>query len=153
MPPIPHCSWQCQILNPLIEARDQICNLMVPSWIRFQCAITGTPSRFQIRITHPVSGLTEVQVLHVSAQKEFSERQSDMQEVDLLGKHACERGKRAGKEALPRGTCGPRFYSPRGVGVGKAHLFLSGSSSSSLVPDKVCIQISRRAVLKLLPLV
>ena len=32
----------------------------------------------------PVSGLTEVQVLHVSVQKEFSERQSDKQEIDLL---------------------------------------------------------------------
>ena len=30
-----------------------------------------------------MSGLTEVQVLHDSAQKEFSERQSDRQEVDL----------------------------------------------------------------------
>ena len=32
----------------------------------------------------PVSGLTEVQVLHVSAQKEFSERQSDRPEIGLL---------------------------------------------------------------------
>ena len=31
-----------------------------------------------------VSGLTEAQVLCVSVQKEFSERQSDRQEVDLL---------------------------------------------------------------------
>ena len=38
------------------------------------------------------------------------------------------------------------------MGVGKACLFLSGSSSSSLVSGKVCIQISRRAVLKLLTL-
>ena len=35
-------------------------------------------------VIFPVSGLTEVQVLHVSGQKEFSERQSDRQEVDLL---------------------------------------------------------------------
>ena len=48
---------------------------------------------------------------------------------------------------------GLQFYQPRGVGVGKAPLFLSGSSSSSLAPGKVCIQMSRRAVLKLLPLV
>ena len=27
-------SWQSQIFNPLSEARDQICNLMVPSRIR-----------------------------------------------------------------------------------------------------------------------
>ena len=31
------------------------------------------------------SGLTEVQVLYVSAEKEFSERQSNRQEIDLLG--------------------------------------------------------------------
>ena len=29
-----HSSQQCQILNPLSEARDRTCNLMVPSWIR-----------------------------------------------------------------------------------------------------------------------
>ena len=54
---------------------------------------------------------------------------------------------------LPRGSCGLQFYYPRGVGVGKDHLLLSGSTSSSLVSGKVCIQISRRVVLKLLPLV
>ena len=37
-----------------------------------------------IRITHMVSGLTEAQVLCVSAEKEFRERQSDRQEIDLL---------------------------------------------------------------------
>ena len=31
-----------------------------------------------------MSGRTEVQVLYVSAQKEFSERQSDSEEVDLF---------------------------------------------------------------------
>ena len=40
---------------------------------------------FSIRITHPVSGVTEVQVLHTSSQKEFIERQSDRQEIDLKG--------------------------------------------------------------------
>ena len=30
-----------------------------------------------------------------------------------------------------------QFYPPRGVGVGKARLFLSGSSRSSLVSGKV----------------
>ena len=34
----------CQILNPLSEARDQTCNLMVPSRIHFCCATPGTPS-------------------------------------------------------------------------------------------------------------
>ena len=35
-------SRQRQILNPLSEARDRTRNLMVPSWIRFRCATTGT---------------------------------------------------------------------------------------------------------------
>ena len=34
-----HSSQQCQILNPLSKARDQIRNLMLPSWICFQCAM------------------------------------------------------------------------------------------------------------------
>ena len=38
-----HSSRQRQILNPLSEARDQTCNLMAPSRIRFYCAMTGTP--------------------------------------------------------------------------------------------------------------
>ena len=38
-----HHSSQRQILNPLSEARDWTHNLMVPSWIRFCCAMTGTP--------------------------------------------------------------------------------------------------------------
>ena len=73
---------------------------------------------------HPVSGLTEVQVLPASVQKEFSERPSERQEIDLLGWDACERCKRAGKKALPPGSGGLQFYYPSGVGVGKAHLFL-----------------------------
>ena len=40
---LPHSSRQCQILNPLIKARDQTHNLMVPSRIVFRCAMTGTP--------------------------------------------------------------------------------------------------------------
>ena len=32
-----HSSWQRQILNPLREARDRTCNLMVPSRIHFCC--------------------------------------------------------------------------------------------------------------------
>ena len=39
----PHSSGQQRILNPLSEARDQTHNIMVPSWIRFCCAMPGTP--------------------------------------------------------------------------------------------------------------
>ena len=39
-----HSSQQHQILNPLSEARDQTCNLMVPSQIHFHCATMGTPT-------------------------------------------------------------------------------------------------------------
>ena len=38
-----HGSWQCQILNPLSEARDRTHNPMVPSWIWFHCTMMGTP--------------------------------------------------------------------------------------------------------------
>ena len=43
------------------------------------------------KITHLVSGLNEPQAVYVSVQKEFSKRQSDRQEVDLLIQDACER--------------------------------------------------------------
>ena len=39
-----HSSWQCQIPDPLREARDGTHILMDPSWIRFCCATMGTPS-------------------------------------------------------------------------------------------------------------
>ena len=39
-----HSSQQCQILNPLSEARDRTCNLMVPRWVCLHCATTGIPS-------------------------------------------------------------------------------------------------------------
>ena len=38
-----HSSWQHRILNRLSKARDQTLNFMVPSWIHFHCATTGTP--------------------------------------------------------------------------------------------------------------
>ena len=41
-----HSSWQRQILNPLSQARDRTCNLMVPRWIHFCCATMGTPEIF-----------------------------------------------------------------------------------------------------------
>ena len=46
---IHHSSPQHWIFNPLSEARDQTCNLMVTSWIRFHCTTMGTPlSSFMI---------------------------------------------------------------------------------------------------------
>ena len=41
-----HSPQQYQILNPPSEARDRTRNLMVPSWIRFCCAMTGSPVVF-----------------------------------------------------------------------------------------------------------
>ena len=38
-----HSSWQCQILNPLSEARDRTCHLMVLSQICFCCATELQP--------------------------------------------------------------------------------------------------------------
>ena len=38
-----HSSWECQILNPLIEARDRTRDFMAPGRIRFCCAVTGAP--------------------------------------------------------------------------------------------------------------
>ena len=42
-PTLHHSSGQHQILNPLREASDGTQNVLVPSWIRFCCARTGTP--------------------------------------------------------------------------------------------------------------
>ena len=89
-----------------------------------------------------MSGLAEVQVLYASSQKEFNQRQSDRQEIDKLGKDASERRKWAGKQASASRMPWAPVLSSKGRGVGKAHLFLSGSRSSSLVPGKVCIQIN-----------
>ena len=38
-----HSSWECQIPDPLIEARDGTCLLMGTSWIPFCCTSMGTP--------------------------------------------------------------------------------------------------------------
>ena len=41
-----HSSRQCQILNPLSEARDQTRDLIVPSRICFCCTMAGAPQLF-----------------------------------------------------------------------------------------------------------
>ena len=50
-----HSSRQCHILNPLSEARDGTRNLMIPSQIRFHCAIMGTPPFLFCLFSLPVS--------------------------------------------------------------------------------------------------
>ena len=43
-------SWQHQIPDPLIEARDRTCNLMVDtSWIRFRCTTMGAPAYLNLK--------------------------------------------------------------------------------------------------------
>ena len=49
-----HSSWQRQILNPLSEARDWTCNLMVPSQICFCGAAMGTPDCALLKSTEHV---------------------------------------------------------------------------------------------------
>ena len=44
-----HRSQQCQILNPLSEARDRSCNPMAPSQIHFHCV--GTPLFISLNLT------------------------------------------------------------------------------------------------------
>ena len=51
-----HGSRQRQILNPLREARDRTRSLMVPSWIRFHCATTGTPLSLFCKLLLSVGG-------------------------------------------------------------------------------------------------
>ena len=46
-----HGSQQCWILNPLSEARDRTCNLMVPSRIHSHCTTMGTPGEQFIKLT------------------------------------------------------------------------------------------------------
>ena len=55
-----HSSGQCQILNPLSEARDRTYNLKVPSQIHFHCATTGTPS-----ITYLISSKETIRLFRV----------------------------------------------------------------------------------------
>ena len=48
-----------------------------------------------------MSGLTEVQVLCASAQKEFGERQSDRQEIDLLNRTLVRDASRQARGSAP----------------------------------------------------
>ena len=64
----------------------------------------------------------EVQALHVFEQKEFSERQSDRQEIDLLRQDTCGRLKQAGKKTLPARSDG-LVFSPKGSGGEKTDSF------------------------------
>ena len=48
-------SQQRQILNTLSEVRDQIRNLIVPSWVHFPCATMGTPIRQFLDMTSLLS--------------------------------------------------------------------------------------------------
>ena len=41
-----HSSWQCWILNPLSEARNQTSTLMETSRVYFCCTTTGTPQSY-----------------------------------------------------------------------------------------------------------
>ena len=75
--------------------------------------LTLIPYNIFIKITHLMSWLTEAQVHCVSVQKEFSERQSDEQETDLLTQDVCGSCKRAGEGAFPRGLSALHFYSQR----------------------------------------
>ena len=48
-----HSSWQCQILNPLSEARDQTCVFMDTSWVHYCWATTGTPNKLFLKTCLP----------------------------------------------------------------------------------------------------
>ena len=66
-------------------------------------------------VTHLVSGLNEAQVLDVSSQKEFSERQSDGYEVDLFR-----------EKHTPQTDCGPSQKSRKAPGYGIVSFYRHG---------------------------
>ena len=66
--PIYHSSWQWRILNPLSEARDRICNLMVLSRIHFRYATMGT---LQITTFNRVEVLAFLYVVYMIAHREM----------------------------------------------------------------------------------
>ena len=43
--------WQCQILNPLMEARNRTSVLMDPSWVHYLRTVTGTPVHNTFNVT------------------------------------------------------------------------------------------------------
>ena len=55
------------------------------------------------------------------------------------------------QKLCPEDPVGYSFIIHGEMGLAKDRHFLSESSSSSLISGKVCFQISRRVVLKLLP--
>ena len=66
-----HSSQQHQILNPLREARDRICNLMVPSRICFRCAVTGTPIPVFISATQLMGALKQERTYSIKKETYF----------------------------------------------------------------------------------
>ena len=65
-------SRQCQILNPLSEARDWTHDLKVPSQIHFHCAMTGTSTWFFRKILWPLGKIhTQISAIILSAAVTF----------------------------------------------------------------------------------
>ena len=58
-------SWQSQIFNPLSEARDRTCNLMVPSGIHFCCATDGN-AKEDLDVLKPSERGNQVDALNLS---------------------------------------------------------------------------------------
>ena len=72
-----HSSWQCRILNPLNEARNQTCNVMVPSRICFRCTMMGTP-----RVEYSYKQLPSQSLEHFGIR--YPENFSSFQEMRML---------------------------------------------------------------------
>ena len=61
-----HSSRQCQVLNPVIEARDKTCNLMVPSRICFHCTMMGTLLFFFFKLKCDLAPSSHKQFSHLT---------------------------------------------------------------------------------------
>ena len=82
--PLTHCAgWESNLHPGTTETPD----LIAPHWELPYCLF--------IKVAYLASGLTEVQVLYVSAQKEFSDRQSNWWEVDSLREYGPSQKTRA----------------------------------------------------------